>query len=170
MLKIISGGQVGADRAGLDFAMRYNLEMGGWCPKGRLAEDGMVPDVYPLQETPHPNYPERTEWNVRDSDGTVIFTKTKMGRGSALTVRLCQKLEKPYLVITPDQQLFEAVAHFLAFLSKHKIKTLNVAGSREDAFYTLTMSVLSRAWLELAKTGSRDPALARLQERPVVRV
>lgn len=169
MLKIISGGQVGADRAGLDFAMRYSLEMGGWCPKGRLATDGKVPDVYPLRETPNPNYPERTEWNVRDSDGTVIFTKPTMGRGSSLTVKKCQDFGKPYLVITPDQQLFEAVAQLLRFLSSHKIQTLNVAGSRDDAYYKLAMSVLSRAWLELAKMGTKDPMLARLQEYPAAK-
>lgn len=164
-IKIISGGQVGADRGGLDFALQYGLEMGGWCPKGRMAEDGAVPDVYPLKETPNPNYPERTKWNIRDSDGTVIFSKEPMGRGSALTATMCKNLEKPYLVITHDTQIFKAVASLLGFLRTHSIKTLNVAGSRDRAYYDLALRVLSRAWLEIGKTGARDP-LSRFVATP----
>jgi len=72
--KIISGGQTGADRAGLDAAMELNIPIGGWCPKGRKAEDGPIADKYPLQETTSGDYRVRTEKNVKDSEGTIIFT------------------------------------------------------------------------------------------------
>ena len=71
--RIISGGQTGVDRAALDAAMELGLSCGGWCPKGRHAEDGVIPSRYPLQETPTADYAQRTHWNVRDSDGTVIL-------------------------------------------------------------------------------------------------
>ncbi len=73
-LKIISGGQTGADRAALDWAIRNGIPHGGWCPKGRKAEDGPIEAKYQLQETPSSKYLQRTDWNARDSDGTVIFS------------------------------------------------------------------------------------------------
>ena len=72
--KIISGGQTGADRAALDWALSRKLPCGGWCPKGRKAEDGIIPKTYPLRESTSTSYLQRTEWNVRDSDGTVLFS------------------------------------------------------------------------------------------------
>ena len=72
--KIISGGQTGADCAALDFAIEHGIPHGGWCPGGRLAEDGPIDARYQLKETPSANYTQRTEWNVRDSDGTVVFS------------------------------------------------------------------------------------------------
>jgi predicted Rossmann-fold nucleotide-binding protein len=76
-LKIISGGQTGADRAALDFAIKHGMPHGGWCPQGRIAEDGPIDAKYQLHETPSADYVQRTEWNVRDSDGTVIFSVGK---------------------------------------------------------------------------------------------
>jgi hypothetical protein len=72
--QLVSGGQTGADRAALDFAIQHGLKHGGWCAKGRRAEDGRIPGWYELKETQATSYVQRTEWNVRDSDGTVIFT------------------------------------------------------------------------------------------------
>ena len=69
--KIISGGQTGADRAALDFAILHDIPHGGWCPKGRLAENGVIATRYELQETSTKQYPQRTEKNVQDADGTV---------------------------------------------------------------------------------------------------
>ena len=84
--KIVSGGQTGADRAGLDVASRWNFPYGGWCPKGRKAEDGAIGGQYLLTETPSSNYLQRTEWNVRDSDATVIFTlSSQLSGGSKRT-------------------------------------------------------------------------------------
>ena len=73
-IKIVSGGQTGADRAALDWALAHNVECGEWCPKGRKAEDGLIDPKYPLKETPLAAYLQRTEWNVRDSDATVLFS------------------------------------------------------------------------------------------------
>ena len=72
--KIVSGGQTGADRAALDWAMAHGVPHGGWCPAGRLAEDGVIDMRYSLKETPQPEYLQRTEWNVRDSDATLIVS------------------------------------------------------------------------------------------------
>ncbi len=72
--KIMSGGQTGADRAALDFAIGHGIKHGGWCPKGRRAEDGAIDARYQLKETPSANFVQRTEWNTRDSDGTVVFS------------------------------------------------------------------------------------------------
>src|ERR1700757_5544377 len=72
--KIVSGGQTGADRAASDWALAHNLSCGGWCPTGRKAEDGPIDQKYPLKETPSASYIQRTEWNVRGSDVTVLFS------------------------------------------------------------------------------------------------
>src|SRR5229473_2876346 len=94
--KIVSGGQTGADRAALDFAIAHQIPHGGWCPKGRKCEDGTLADRYELKETPSNDYPQRTEWNVRDSDGTVIFSIAPvLTGGSKQTVNLAMKHQKP---------------------------------------------------------------------------
>lgn len=86
--KIISGGQTGVDRAGLDVAIALGIPHGGWCPKGRKAEDGTIPAIYQIQETPKTNYKQRTGWNVRDSDGTLILTLGEPTGGTAATIKL----------------------------------------------------------------------------------
>ena len=100
--KIVSGGQTGVDRAALDVALELGIPCGGWCPRGRRAENERIPDRYPLQETPWDGYPQRTEWNVRDSDGTLVLTHGEPDRGTALTIRLAQQKKKPCLVVDLD--------------------------------------------------------------------
>src|SRR2546428_7239726 len=96
--KIISGGQTGADRAALDFAIARGIPHGGWCPRGRLAEDGVISDRYQLTETPSANSAQRTEGNVRDSDGTVIFSiGPKLTGGSKQTAEFARQHRKPCL-------------------------------------------------------------------------
>ena len=96
--KIVSGGQTGADRAALDWAIFHDIPHGGWCPKGRKAEDGILSAQYQLTETPSASYPQRTQWNVRDSDGTVIFTiSAKLSGGSKLTADAAIKFGKPWI-------------------------------------------------------------------------
>ena len=76
-MRLISGGQTGVDRAALDVALALGLPVGGGCPKGRRAEDGRIPDRYPLVETPERNYPARTRRNIEESDGTLNPTAFK---------------------------------------------------------------------------------------------
>lgn len=129
--KIISGGQTGADRAALDVAIWHQFPHGGWCPKGRKAEDGPLDARYLLQETPKADYKQRTEWNVRDSDGTIVFTGAAEATGGSLkTIRLAAKHQKPCLHISRGQ--YNAAVMVQAFIDEHQISVLNIAGSRES--------------------------------------
>ncbi len=129
--RIVSGGQSGVDRAALDIAIEHGIPHGGWCPRGRLAEDGAIGSAYELKETPDTAYPQRTEWNVRDSDGTVIFTiAPTLTGGSALTRDLAVKHGKPCLHLAQEREGDEAVVKLRQFIQRHKIRTLNVAGPR----------------------------------------
>ena len=98
-LWIVTGGQTGVDRATLDTALSLFLPVRGWCPKGRLAEDGVIPSVYPLQETTSTDYAVRTEWNVRDSDATLILAYGSLTGGTKLTEELAQRYNRPSLVL-----------------------------------------------------------------------
>jgi hypothetical protein len=127
---VVSGGQTGADRAGLDWAIGHGLPYGGWCPRGRRTEDGVVPERYGLRETPGTGYLKRTEWNVRDSDATLIFTMDdRLDGGSKRTALFAEALGKPWLHVRPGVHP-KFVARFLA---RHRVRTLNVAGKRESA-------------------------------------
>ena len=129
--KIISGGQAGVDRAALDFALEHGIPHGGWCPRGRLAEDGRIELFYDLKETPDADYPQRTEWNVRDSDGTVIFTiAPELIGGSALTHELAVEYRKPCLHLSRIADGKAAPAKLHEFVQRHRIKVLNIAGPR----------------------------------------
>jgi hypothetical protein len=130
-IKIISGGQTGADRAALDWAILHRIPHGGWCPKGRLAEDGPIARRYRLRETPAADYATRTEWNVRDADATVIFSVAKkLSGGSRLTAELARRHHRPLLHLSRDATRGDPAKRLLAFLQRHEIKTLNVAGPR----------------------------------------
>ncbi|MEM9644652.1 MAG: putative molybdenum carrier protein [Planctomycetota bacterium] len=98
-VRIVSGGQTGVDRAGLDFAIDLGMEHGGWCPAGRLAEDGRIPNRYQLTEHDSPFYPARTEQNVLDSDATLILFRGRLSGGSKLTKRLAVRHAKAFLSI-----------------------------------------------------------------------
>ena len=127
--KIISGGQSGVDRAALDAALAAGLELGGWCPKGRRAEDGPIADRYPLTETDCESYATRTRWNVRDSDATLILCDAEPTGGTALTIEYCRLLDKPFLICSPASGSIEDP---LEWITLHKPKILNVAGPRES--------------------------------------
>ncbi len=128
--KIISGGQSGVDRAALDAARALALPCGGWCPRGRRAEDGPIDPGYPLGETPAEDYAQRTEWNVRDADGTLVLTRGDLTQGTAFTVELARRLAKPCLVLDLDQPRSDEPVR--AWLEDHRIAVLNVAGPRES--------------------------------------
>jgi predicted Rossmann fold nucleotide-binding protein DprA/Smf involved in DNA uptake len=127
--KIISGGQTGVDRAALDVAMELGILCGGWCPKGRRAEDGRIPDSYPLQEASSPDYPFRTRLNVEDSDGTLILSGGSSQGGTALTLKLARKLNKPFLLV--DLARNPEPSEVRHWVQKNQIRILNVAGPRE---------------------------------------
>ena len=128
--KVVSGGQTGVDRAALDVALERGLLCGGWCPKGRTAEDGPLSLRYPLDETPSEMYRQRTEWNVRDSDGTLVLGRGPVTGGTADTVTCAARLNKPCLSIDLTHPCPVDAIH--AWASAHQVRILNVAGPRES--------------------------------------
>jgi hypothetical protein len=130
-IKLVSGGQTGADRAALDTAIEHGIPHGGWCPRGRKAEDGTIDARYLLKETPSSGYVQRTEWNVRDSDGTVVFSIAPvLTGGSKKTVDLAHKHGKPVLHLARDGGPAAPEQALRRFIRDHGIKVLNVAGPR----------------------------------------
>jgi len=146
--KIVSGGQTGADRAALDFAIERNVPHGGWVPKGRKAEDGRIPDRYQLQELPTESYRERTERNVIDSDGILIISHGELipGSGSAYTARMAGKHSRPWLHLDMVKfTVHEGAQALREWVTEKGITVLNVAGPRESQdpkIYSVTRSVL----------------------------
>ena len=134
--KIVSGGQTGVDRAALDVAIYLGIEHGGWCPAGRFAEDGLIPEIYRLTETETSEYAERTERNVIDSDGTLILYWKTISGGTLLTERLARKHRRPYVGI--DLSLSTEVGDAQHWLAQSSIAVLNVAGPRESSAPKLT--------------------------------
>ena len=145
---LVSGGQTGADRAALDWAIENNFPYSGWCPDGRLAEDGPLIEKYRLSETETSNYEERTRYNVQDSDGTVIFSFTaELSGGTLLTKYFANKANKPLLHLKSGQP--DLVLRLKKFVRKNKIYTLNVAGPRaseEPYIYQFVLKVLDAAF------------------------
>jgi hypothetical protein len=131
LLKVISGGQTGVDRGALDAALALEVECGGWCPAGRLAEDGTIPKRYPVVELPNAGYAERTARNVADSDGTLIISSGEPIGGTRETIDRCVEMDKPHLIIDhakiPTNEIVELV---LRFVGDHHVRLLNVAGPR----------------------------------------
>jgi hypothetical protein len=130
LVSIVSGGQAGVDRAALDTALALGLPCGGWCPRGRRAEDGPLPARYPLRETPSSSYPERTEWNVRDSDGTLVLHHGRLRGGTALTLRLARRQRRPAMAV--DLSAAPSVPAVQEWIARERIRKLNVAGPRES--------------------------------------
>ena len=150
--KIISGGQTGADRSALDFAIDNNIPHGGWIPKGRITETGQLPDKYHLQEMATTSYDIRTEQNVIDSDGTVIISHGNLTGGSALTRTYTIKHHKPCLHLNMNNTtIAEAGGSLNNWIRKNNIEILNVAGSRvskDDKIYQVTRDVLEAAFIK----------------------
>lgn len=140
---IISGGQTGVDRAALDFAMANKISSGGWCPQGRLAEDGPLNVRYPLSETWLPDLLIRTEMNVIDSDATLILIFDEMDNGTRLTTDLARDHQKPVFVWKIGQN--RNFMQFQNWLQKNNVSTLNVAGPRESnapGIYRASLDIL----------------------------
>ncbi|QDU40030.1 Putative molybdenum carrier [Maioricimonas rarisocia] len=156
MLKIVSGGQTGVDRAALDAAMGLKLPHGGWCPQGRRAEDGVIPARYQLQESKSRQYAVRTRWNVRDSDGTLILARATLNGGTALTADVAASLGRPCLVVDPASAGSANTAR--QWMKTHSIRVLNVAGPRESSdpgIYEVALRFLRRLLRQPVQTKRR---------------
>jgi len=145
-LKIVSGGQTGADRGGIAAAFKLGTPYGGFVPKGRRAEDGEVPACFTeLVELLVRGYPPRTRENVRLGDATVIFGRMPLSGGCKLTLRFCREEGRPVRVLDPD---LVAIGHTGGMLDviellieRHDVRTLNVAGHRESVCLGLELGV-----------------------------
>ena len=144
--KIISGGQTGAERAALDVALMFGFPHGGWIPSGRKAEDGMVLQRYKLKEIKSGGYPNYTERNVIDSDGTLILSHGKLSGGSRLPLRLANKHDKPCLHIDLKEiSTLQTVPVIRGWMVHHYIEILNVTGSRaskDPAIYNAVFDII----------------------------
>ena len=150
--RIVSGGQTGVDRAALDVALVMGIDCGGWCPKGRRAEDGPIASRYPLDETESAHYSARTKRNVRDSDATLILCCGPPRGGTLLTQRSAIKRGKPCLLVDLDEPA--AADTIRAWLSAQSIRILNVAGPRESQAPGITL----RATRVLHECLTKSPA------------
>jgi len=156
LTRIVSGGQTGVDRGALDAAIAAGLEHGGWCPRGRHAEDGAIPQRYRLAETPSLRYEVRTEWNVRDSDGTLVLASGPVLGGTKLTVECARKYARPCMIVDLRENAdAEAVAEWIG---ENGIEVLNVAGPRESE--SPGIGEMARRFVSqiIARDTSRTPA------------
>jgi len=163
IVKIISGGQTGVDRAALDAAIRLGVPHGGWVPKGRLAEDGPLPERYTLKETASAVYAERTEKNVLDADGTLIIARGKLCGGTAYTRDMAVKHGRPWLHVDLRQTpAFRAALAIREWVAAQRIMVLNVAGpraSKDPRIYNDTLAMLESVfYLSLADGIPEKPA------------
>lgn len=127
--RIVSGGQTGADRAALDWAIDRGIPHGGSCPRGRRAEDGPIDSRYRLTETASRDYAERTERNVLAADATVVLgTRPSLTGGSKLTVQLARRHGRPCAHFHGDVR--EAARKLRDLVERQAVRTLNVAGPR----------------------------------------
>ena len=146
-ITIISGGQTGVDRAALDLALEMGVSCGGWCPEGRLAEDGIIDSRYPLKVLAGGDYVQRTRRNVLDSDATLVIYFDQLEGGTELTVEFCKQENKPVLLIDANAMRFSsAIDETLDFTHRHQTQSLNIAGpraSKQAAAYAYTKALLS---------------------------
>ncbi|MEY2584610.1 MAG: hypothetical protein QOD80_636, partial [Verrucomicrobiota bacterium] len=134
------GGQTGVDQAALRAARDSGLEIGGWCPPGRVCEDGVIPAEFPLRETEQERSPEaldvprsqRTEWNVRDSDGTLVIQSANAWReaGTEWALKSAARYGKPLLNCDVDDP--DAANKIRQWLTAFAIETLSVGGPSES--------------------------------------
>ena len=149
-VRIVSGGQSGVDRAALDFAIAHGIRYGGWCPKGGWAEDcpeppGVLARYPDLRETPDRDPRQRTEWNVRDSDGTLILTRSSaVSPGTSVGIAAAQAHAKPHLIVDIDAP--DAAKRIHAWLDANPgIQVLSIGGPRESetpGIYRTALSLL----------------------------
>ena len=161
-MKIISGGQTGVDRAALDAALSLGVPAGGFCPAGRLDENGIIPAQYPVQELAGGGYAERTARNVNEADGTVIFFSHSLHGGTKATAEFCAEKAKPLLLIDASRiSSLEATEQLKEFVGRNRIAVLNVAGPRASQWaegYDFTWQTLTRFLTQ----GASDTAPPKL--------
>ena len=144
-MRIVSGGQTGVDRAALDVAITLEIPHGGWCPLGRLAEDGPIPDYYLLQEHPSPKYSDRTKRNVQDSDATLVLYRANLEGGTFKTLHYAQSIGKPCLKVNLTHP--GRIERVREWLVDNRVQTLNVAGpraSKEPEMYQRSVDFLQK--------------------------
>jgi hypothetical protein len=133
LTKIVSGGQTGVDRGTLDAALAVGFACSGWCPKDRSAEDGPIPDRYPMMLLMGGGYRQATLKNVLDSDGTAILFRESLNGGTLYTHDVCRRERRPYIVLDATRiSQAGAAAAIVRFVEEHEIKALNVAGPRSS--------------------------------------
>lgn len=155
--RVISGGQTGVDRAGLDWAFRHGLPIGGFCPEDQRAEDGKVPAQFGLVPLPQGGYRERTEANVLAADGTLILNAGPLDGGTAMTRDFAVQHQKPYRTVQLDAVGMIPPQACLAWLRQHHISCLNIAGpraSKAQGVYNLALTYLDALWRCMAKDAS----------------
>lgn len=151
--KIISGGQTGVDRAALDFAIDRGMQHGGWCPRGRLAEDGVIPGKYHLTEMASAEYSERTKQNITDSDATLIIVNAlplTVTDGTILTIEEVERQGKPYLLVALNE-LNASLNAVEGWMASNRFGVLNIAGPRESqapGIYGDTLMFLNKLQLD----------------------
>jgi hypothetical protein len=164
--KIVSGGQPGADRAALDVALVAGITCGGWCPKGRKAEDGRIDEVYPLVETLSAGHRQCSKWNARDSDGTLIITQGKTTGATELTAQEAEKCLRPLLIIDTMKTSFDAAVEIaVRWVKRNSIRVLNITGPRSSDKPTIYADV----WIILVEVlRYTNPDAGRVADYPPV--
>jgi hypothetical protein len=168
---VISGGQTGVDRAALDAAIQCGIPTGGWCPKDRRSEDGHIPSRYPLRQTASRSYAVRTEYNVRDSDGTLILLYGVLSSGTRLTLESANAQQRPLLTIdlnSPENSQPTQIDTVAAWISLHKIRVLNIAGPRGSSsprIYPLALQFVSLLLRQV--TGDLTQTINPPQQSPL---
>lgn len=148
------------DRAALDWAIASHLGHGGWCPLGRLAQDGKVPDHYHLKETEFSGYSQRTRRNIEEAEGTLIIHHGLLAGGSKLTLRFTQELNKPYCLLDLNRPWRPQADQAHQWCSTHAVHILNIAGpseTRHPGIYDLTRKVLPLIFNKTTEWPSISP-------------
>ena len=150
--KVLSGGQTGVDRAALDVAIEMGVAHGGWCPAGRDADDGVIPDKYQLTETAEQDHTVRTENNVKDADGTLMIYRGELHGGTAYAIEMAKHLNKPVLALNLDQDI--DVEEVFDWVQSNNIRIINIGGQRETknpGIYFQSRKILSKLFNLLYK-------------------